>query len=558
MKTTPKQARARLATYDQNRHRMLYSHLVQAFGYDGSAGTNTFGYDDYGDGLLRFPDVMPYSVTGGQSDLMRARAMIAQARLAGKDPEPEFTGDMPNIVKELRQAFFNHDYNGNDDLQEGFGQAMKEAFLDMDCLGYGGVRFGLTVDGNSGQMRATGRYIKRINTFTDPMKRSPVHARWVATWDWIEEDEAAELFGWKAAKAAMMQTHRSDRSSRREEPRSCRILEYFDTGFGDGDPTYMCWLGSTETEPVDVRKLATPAIPIAWGVNFVAPGMAEPMGSIQAMLASQEARRNVLDFFQEQLEKSAIDLYDPERISEEEYNKLVAGETRIQMQAPTLEGDGPPFIRLPAAELSQGVMAYYQIIMDEFNSQSGLMELDRANMGKTGRSATEWAIMDKRMSMNQALQAGMTAHFQRRAVIRHSQAAMTGDNHERVLSVRQHNVRVNVAEKPESSIQEYISKWPSDIKVSTQSLTADEDEVRRMATAEKLITLAQQGLLQDGTIDKRWWAEELINASGFDADQAMVREGDISGLAMGAAQSLAGMAQGQPPPVQQAQMSQMM
>lgn len=533
-------ARHRLATYDQRRAKHLYMLALQAFGYEGEQTSDQSGFDDYGDGILRFEDISPYSIQSGQSDLMKARAMIAAARLLGKDPQPEFVGDIPKLVAQVRQSFFTYDYHGSGDVMEGFGQSMREAFLDASNLGYGGVRFGLTTDPSSGQPRATGRYIKRLYTMSDPMKRSPVHSRWVATWDWMEDDEAAAIYGWQAVKHAVRENRNNGRAETREACKSVRVLEYFDLGYGKkGKPTYMVWVGGTDRDPVVRMELEDGHIPIAWGVNFIAPGMSDPLGSIQNMIAAQDARRAAIEYFQRQLDRQDVDIYDPQAFDPAEYNKILAGEERVQGNLTDLAGS-QVHTSVPGGDIKQGALEYFKIVMDEWNTQSMTADFDRAVMGKTGRSATEWAIMDKRLSMNQALEAYMTAMFQRRAVIRHEQAALLGDYHPRSLAVKQHTVRVNVPGKPESWIGEYVGR-PAEVTLNTQAMTADEDEIRRMAQVEKLVKLAELGLIDKGIVDIRWWADALIEASGFDPDQAMVKAGDTGGMAMMAAMQATGM-----------------
>jgi hypothetical protein len=346
-------------------------------------------------------------------------------------------------------------------------------------------------------------------------------SKWWAGWDYIEVEVAEHIYGVDAVRNATRYDILRENADYIENGQYVRVLEYFDVGFGDSEPTMITWIGSILNEPIEAPSANLyDCIPVAFGVGFTAPGKRYADGRIYNQLSSQDARRAIVEHIKDTLAYHAVDVFDEQLMESQDWQDLVDGQRRIRGSISDLKGK-TPWLRIPAQEVANTTLEYFRIVMEEYNMASGLAEFDRANTVSKGRSATEMAIMDSRLKMNQALSVGQTMLYQRQLAIVHEKVALLGDYHPRTLNIRGRNMPINEKGVPESWVGRWLEE-EAEILISQESMTADEDQVRRLATVEKLMRLAPFAV-PGGSIDQDWWIRELVESSGFDVDQALAK-----------------------------------
>lgn len=510
------------SNYLPSQYQRWYIYLCEAFGVE-SQRIQDFqrkcGRDDYGDGLLWFPDISDTWIKSGSADMIKAATMIAMSRLLGKDPEPEYVG-VSRMTAEVRKAFFLDNYHGYEDSTEGFGTDAKDAFVDMDTLGSGVVEFGHVDDVFSKERRSDGKYNSRLQWMTDRFVRSPIQSSWYASWEYLEYGIVKAAYGEKAVQHARMVLESGDGYKPKIDPEYVRVLTYYDIGYAGGKPTKMTFIGSIETSPIIEDNIFN-RIPCAFGVGFTAPHKRYADGRIRNQLSTQDAMRAIFDHIKDTLGYPSIDLVDDEVFEADEWENVINGARRAKVKFNDLN-DKKPWERIPGMEIAQTALTWYEMVNKQYNMDSGLAEFDRANTVSKGRSASEMMIMDSRLKMNQALSVSHTMLFLRRLVIRSEQCALAGDYHPRTLSIRNTPMRINVKGEPNSWIGEWLDE-PAKILISQESLTADEDHITRMARVENLMRLGQG--LETGAIDSDWWWREFVEAMGFDSEQALRKQG---------------------------------
>lgn len=544
--TSPEKARRMIeASYRQTQYRRMYYNLCHAFGASESKRKQSLGGDginECGDNILYFPDIPDDWTESGTLYLIRAAQMISLARYFGKDPVADYNGIDP-LVAELRRDFWRSAYVGADDAELGFGPDVKAAWLDLDALGAGACMFGLVEDSSSKEMRADGKHIPRLQWLYDRHAPTPTHSAWFTEWEYMEEDVAIQQFGRDMVMRARKLTHFWSDSDATRPQNFVRVLTYWDRGYAGKDPTRIIWVGSLDAVPI-VEKNPYGRIPVAFGVGFTPPGKRRAEGRIHAQVSTQDGLQAITDYTKDVLGFGTIDLFDSSMMSEEEFERVRQGAGRVRAN---LEAGRTPFSRIPAQEIPQTLLAYRDILEREYNRQSGFSEMDMSNTLSRGRSASEILVMDARMKMNQAIAIQQTLEYQRLCIKRFEQAAMIGDWHPRSLNVRGRRVDVNVKGRPESWIGNFVGE-PAEVVLTTDSMTSDEDQLRRNVAIENLMKLGAG--LQSGQIDAEWWFRELVELTGFNSEQALrkMQPEDAAMAAMGSMGNANPMLGAQSPP----------
>lgn len=503
--------------YDKWYYESLYRQQVKAFGDAISEVSSDLGasgrFPDFPVVTLRIQEV-------GTSHRILSTQFITLSRIMRADPEPE-SPEVDKWTGEVRKQFFLARARGTGNADGEWMDQHTNVFLDGDGLGCGVALIGLKVNPNTKKNYVDIRHVPITQVLWDRNERSLSRARWVCVMHYLALDLAEALYGAEIVK----QYSRDLWQNQSEEPvHVVRIFEYYDLGFGKGEPTRAIIPGDLDQTPIEVTKNVFQCLPIAFYEHLLRPGMRRPTGRIAMLLAGQESLNECERSMRAEMRRVGFDMLAADLINVTDIGRINDGESGVVARMDRMLNPGEvPFIRIPGAELTQTTLAYKEDQEKEFVANSGVTELDRGSFSNSERTLGENQLVDQRSKTQSNWSVLQLARYYRRLCEKVFKIAAIGDTDPVTLDIFGTNVTLNSGD-PNSAVETWMEE-PSKIVISEDSLLKGDLTSERMAAVQQLqplLPFVGQG------VDPGWFIPEMIEALGFDPKEAMGQAGQMA------------------------------
>ena len=474
----------------------LYSQMKYAFGepWEGRSGG--------GSGVIPYYDpVKLYTKRVGRSMKIMQHALIMMSKVLAGEPEPWWP-QVHRYISEARKQVYISRYR-----KCGWKQEFEKQYLDMVNLGLGILQWGLKTE-RDGYTYATCQHIPLIHVLKDPHEPDPSKWRYIGFVKYMAPEDAIALYGnRKKIEDAVVTV---DGGSLRKV---VRVIEYYDLGFGEGDPTQAVILGDVggdylvPPEPNDYVD----TLPFSYGENVMLPFFKHHVGNIILQMGTQEMRNKLERSLAAAAMDIGMDLVNTDRVDKNEYQKA-RREGRTYVYAKSgIPGDNNPAIdRVPPKEASRTVFELVNLMDRELSAESGITDLDRGSQLQSQRTLGEVQLLDERSQTSKARIARQTSNMIVNAVKVWQKYAMLYDDAPCKVDVFGNNMTFNDKADPTSKLY-HLFEEESNVVVSTMALTM-QDEL-----GKQQLRLQQLGLLMgDPMVNQQKVTEEKVRAIGED------------------------------------------
>lgn len=491
-----------------------------------------------------YPSVRPRTRKPGRSNRILTTSYIAMSRAMSRDIEPNFP-QLDMATAEIRkQAFLVRDKGQLDDEGDWRGQRAS-AFVEGDAFGVGWVFFGFNARPD-GKFATDCQHVPCTQVIWDRHARTPKRARWVCVIHYIDPYDAAAQFKKPIAEMEQNCIRMGDGPRDTNGYHVVRVFEYMSIGIGTRKPTHAMWLHELSGEPVYKKEMPFDRIPAACMVGFLPPGVNRPVGRVQQQLSGQMMLNKIEEYLNRVLDYGwGVDIIDTTLVNGQDLKAHGNGDKLVYMRSTKSLDGKEPFKRVPAREIPRVLFDVLNYTERRYTEDSGIGDWDRGSFSATARSATEVATMDARLSMNQSYTNRQTAEFFRDFVRAGLMVMEYGDDAPMSIDVFGHNLELNDPAEPNSKVANFLNE-PSQIIIASETLTADDDKLKRQADLENFFEMATLGLVGT-TIDEVWFTKKVLKLMNQDEREALKQAsgGPLVGLAQQPAQ---GEANAQPGP----------
>lgn len=537
--TEPKDARERMiSAFDPYVYDSVYAKLYRAFGMNADSSLQTL--NGYGDQIPRYKDIYVKTMTEGRSPRLLTASNVAVSRVASKMPSFKFP-QLDQLDSAIRTEALRVTYHGEQHCFAPWHHGIASAFDDGDSIGYGAVEIWPIVNPNSGMPQAQLQPISCLDIAWDPHKADPHNSRYITTQKWVSVEEAAERIGWKKAKACAVKVYETSVS---QFTWSCRLMTYYDYGYGKDLPAIMEFWGNIWHSPEAVYENPVGRPPLALCVNYVKNKMRRPLGRIDMQSQDYET----LYQLEQTLLRSALNgqgavMVDGTAIDEQDWEDFKAGLTRFLRYNSSMQN--MPMQQIPTDQLQSALLPAIQWYASLYSQNSMMSDLQRGENGGDRKTATQNLIEDRNQSANMGWTIGMMLKFQMEICMLGVDVMRITDRHPRLLDVLGSNVPVNMPGVAPSTFHAMFSE-PSRCEIGTDSLTEEDDKMKLAQERDLLVLTLQSGLV--GTlIDPRWFGERWAALFGADPRTVLMQPSAGSSgapaMAMNPAQAQAGQPQ---------------
>ncbi len=511
-------------SYDRAYYDGIYKRQLFQLGQEWTSGIDK---QELWDAVPTYDDVRISSLRVGESMRILNTGYITMSRTMGKDPDPSFPHNDRTTAEIKRQFFLRADDRPGVDEGE-WADVYPFAFSEGDQFGVGCVQIGLTKQKGTGRRAVTLQHVPLLQCLWDRFARNPAASRWAAVVHYMAPEDVKRLYGGKALDGNVRQWNDGFDDQIYDV---VRVIEYWDTGFGGGEPTYAVFVGNLTgvgNKPVVHVRNVFEIIPLAFMTNYIVPGMKRPIGRVHMQQASQELinqiERRMIDIVSR---GGSIDLIDEEAIDPSDWQLMLNGDKTARLRV-TKQLQQNPWTRIPAQEIEEGMLTLYSLMERQYQADSGLSEMDRGALSGVRRSATEIATMDTRLSLNQAWPQRQAAKFLRRVIERVLHVASVADEVPVDVYVNGALITLNLPGEPMSDVSNWLSQ-PSPVLISPESLTGEEDQQKMQRRLAFLTNMAGLGLV-GSTIDPVWFTEEYLKAGGKDEAKIAMAHLGVGGV----------------------------
>lgn len=509
------------SAYLTNEKKYLYQQMVYALGQE-SAYLNNWrgldGDDPWGDHIRYFPEIEILDIIKGHSRKPLNAQYIMQSRVMGEMPEPMFPQLDPFTAEVRKQWCLNRDKQ-NYGLGEWFPH-LTAAFNYADAFGYAAVQVGNKVDPWDKKSSVFVQHVSPLNILWDPLKNHPSESSWVAVIHYMTPDDVAEMYGGRKDRDQLIdaQSKPTWQSIEGQKWDVCRVIEYYDRAVGKGEPTYAVIVGNVDGKNAFVAREHNKreSLPLAFMVNFVAPGMRRPVGRVHLQLQSSKMI-NLLEnyMFRTLSMQPDVDLIYQEAINDEDWQKLMSGApvTHLRLKKGV---DKNPWFRIEKKQIPRQVMEMLDYYVRQYTEDSGLSELDRGVSPDKVRSASELNLIQSNSQLNQGWIPREAMRFMVRFYHRTVEVGYAEDDKPIVIDYKGKNLPLNTDMEgyPNLRVDKFLEEF-SMILIDQMALSSADDQVKRQRRLTYLQMLPAMGV----PVDQQWYAEEVLVAGGQDDPQ---------------------------------------
>lgn len=526
--TKPDEIHQRLGdAWDSNYYNHLYRCSQFAVGYPptnflayGSPSSNPGAWP-------HFPDIYPYQQVIGRSLGVLNTAMIALARNMANDPVPQLIG-IEKQVATLIQEFVKVRAKGTGLNDAEWSTHHARTYMDGDLLGIGFTQIGARTLPDGSQY-VSARNVPSQLVVRDRNVRTFGESRYLAFIHYLAPEDAVACFGEDILQYE--QTYTQYTGNQLEQ---VRIFEYWDTGYGSGEPS-MCYIAGDITDPAQTEekgyKVLIPTtmeskegvmpnpygrLPAAHFELFGMPGLRFPIGRVYKTMNTQEAINQIEARMQADIKGGgAQTLYDPNQIDEQDALKLLQGMSNLNIKINNNLPGIPALERIQATAMDGKLIDWLKICQEVFNADTATSDVDRSSFSGTRRTATENTLVAERTDQAGDWEKNQVAHYYRRFYELVLCVAEVADTSPVIVSID--NVAVKVNEADSFSIGELLSEKPYTVLLTPDDLTVTDkiaDQQLKQAQLQTLIPFVQLG-----TIDPQKLSDEFVNNAGFEPSE---------------------------------------
>lgn len=459
-------------------------------------------------GFPVYPSTRPLQREPGKTNRVLVTALIAMSRAMSRDIDPSFP-QLDETTREVRRQWWLTRHSQFD-----WRSQIAAAFLDGDAFGVGCVLVGKTTDPDSGKDVVDLQHIPILQVLWDRHARTPTKSRWVCLIHYMDPYDAAVYFNKPFKEIDARAFDLSNGAQDVKGYRVVRVFEYLSMGIGGSRGTRMLFLHDIDNH-VKTEDMDYPKLPVAWFVGLTPPGHSRPVGRVQMQMATQMQLNKYEAFLGRMLDYGwAIDILDASRIDGNDLAAHARGDKLPYLRGQFSKDGSPLWQRMPAKEMPRVFydgLNYYERRYDE---ESGLSDMDRGGLSATARSATEIATLDARLSLNQAYSTRQTAQAFSSIVEVTVMVGKEVDEAPCEVDIYGTNVTLNDDEDPRMRSKFFLEE-KSSVLIGTETLTADDDKLKRQADKADMMEWQKLGLVGD-TIDKDWYTERLLRLSNVE------------------------------------------
>lgn len=502
--TQPKDITKRLNEgYDQVQYSSWHQQLRYAFGepYDakGSSASD--------DGMPYFPDITVQNLEIGQSRRILTSQFTGLSKVMYNDSEPEYPS-LNLLDGESRKQFLLARQRGDGYGNGSWSEARQNAFMEGDGLGIGFLQIGLA-KGKTGQQQVTARHSPTLLTLGDRAERSPDRWRWICFVHYIPEDVAEATWGPKAVKPYLKSMFDNTQS---HPMKMMRLFEYYDIGYGKGDPTRALIPDAFGNEPLEVGENPFECLPFSYYVHFFPPGMRRPVGRIILQMAIQEGLNEIEEYMRSvMLNGKGFDIADVGRYERADLNAVKDGKAPRLVRRKGGREPNEQWERVAPAELPQSTLAHLNLMERRFTEGSGTTDFDRGLQPQTTRTLGENQLVDARGQVQSAWSVRQAVAFEQRTYEKAAKIAAKFDREPVWIELFDSMVLINDPAVPESSCEHFL-ETPARPIISEETMTFNALKQKRRERLQELLILFPAA--QSGVFSLKWWGEEVLKATG--------------------------------------------
>lgn len=541
MLTKPDKATSRLIeSIDPSYYESLSSQIRYAIGEPWRVGNSSSGSATT---LPYYDPPRLYLRKVGRSMKILSNAMVELSTVMDRDPEPKWT-QVHNSISEARAQVFLSRWR-----EFSWKSEFERAYLEMSLLGLGILEWGIDIDPESGLQYAACRHSPLVQTLKDAHEPDPGKWRYVGFVKYMAPEDALALYGAKAKKKIESSVVKIDSDGYRE---AVRVIEYWDRGYGPGDPSHMVFIGDVGGEVI-VDPEPNPfgnMLPFSYGENVLFPGFKHHCGRIIMQMAEQEARNKIEQAMFKTAQDHGMDVVNTERIDKEEFEKAYReGRTRLYAKSSPPNMAEPAVERIPARELSSTALQMIQDLDKQLNAMSGVTDLERGSLTQQDRTLGEIQLLDARSQSSRARIIRQTMLFYVRSINAWARIAAKYDEYPARVDVFGSNMVFNDVDDPRSALK-YLFEEPSEVVISSSSLSKQDDDMKRQVRLQRLLLLRG-----DPLVNQQKLLEEILETIGEDPAEFIAQAQPVDPAAALLGGASAPGAQGSPAGVPQSTVS---
>jgi hypothetical protein len=505
--TTAENIRTRLEQgFDPAYHDRIYNQIRYAFGEPwNSRGAGVLSMD--GD-FPYYPDVSPKKLEVGRSRRILSSQFINLARTMYTQPEPEFP-QVDRFTAEVRKQYWIRRAQGDGRADGDWATQLAMAFLDGDGVGTGFVQIGLCTNPDSGLQKVQLKHVPVVNVIWDRHAKTPSQARWIAFVHHLAPDIAEKLYGSDILKEHTMTLTEDEAFAKLDV---VRIVEYYDLGWGKGEPTMAIIPGGLMREPLLVQENTFGCLPFAHYEHVIPPGCNRPIGRIILQMQIQEEINRIERKMSRVSRRSHADIVDVQQVDAKDLEQYRRGDADVLKvkDGPSVQGRRA-FERIAAPEVSHTDLQRLQELQMLLDEGSGVTQQDRGRYSAEARTATENRLLDQRSQQQSSWSKRQAAKFYIRAVEKVLHIGRQFDRDPVSVDLFGADVALNDPGEPDSYLEHFLDE-PSQTLIDEGAMEFQDGQAiqgMRLAHLDALRDLVQMGI-----IDPVWFAREKLKVIG--------------------------------------------
>lgn len=519
-RTDPKTVKAILeASYDSRYYESVLKARNYAFGIkdEASATPSQGGMFPY------FPTTVWDVQAIGQSRRIWNAQFIGLASVMARVPEPKFP-DIDQWTGETLNQFVMERVRGNYLTEGCWTEERERAFEDGDGFGCGFLQIVLKDDSQGNQYVGVEHH-PLTQVLWDPYQASIGRSRHITFAKMLDVETASDLFGNDIVKRYRTPLFQDGGTSTVAEV--VRIFEYFDAGIGGGKPTMMIIPGDICNAPIagSIADNTFGCLPFSYYLHWTPPGARRPVGRIALQMGGQEAINEIEGRLRSNAKSPGFDIVDANQLNEDDLRLYNSGKTHVKIRKDNPNPGVPAYERVPGQESTQTDLEYLKYLIDADAASSGVTELQRGNPSDMSETLGQDQMLQSRAGVQMSWSEKRAIDFDIMTYAKVLHIAARFDRSPCILNVKGKQVPINDPGAPSSMIANAAPQGFGKIVISSEQLRSADTEVE---SQKRLLALRElQPLIQMGTVDPRWYSEEVVKALGDDPKMALVQPQEL-------------------------------
>ena len=481
----------------------LYTQALYLLGIQNTVGAE---FAKHG-GWPVFPDVVIRQLELGVQRKMLSTIHMMVSRLLSSQMGVKLRGLDPIRAEVLRQ-YVKTRIEGDGGMAD-----IRAAGRDGVALGIGALFIGLE-DDLEGHQKVCFQHVRPWYVLIDGHTRNLRKAKWICAIHHLPVWEAEEMFGAKAREFAF--AVEDDSEARKKKREVVRVWEYWDLGFKGGQPTRILFLGHPQSEHFKREANNFGCLPVAICQGWDGVVTSRPYGRVANSIATESMANEVLRSIRSTVSSGkGATVVHADALDMSDVTRWASGEENVFIRQ-TKQVKEPPMTRVPAAEIPPSNLQYLSMLDRQYADESIVTDLDKGVPMSRRTTATEVDYLVGVSNANKTYETQQIAEFMRELA---TKILMIGGKFDRsTFHVEQYRneVAINTSD-PRSTLGAIINQEHYEVLVDTDSLTANDDRLKRALRLSELRELAP---LVGQTISPQEYTSLIIEA--LDLDKSLI------------------------------------